>query len=126
MLRKLGYSLFCAGAIFSTNALAINHTLAAGMNLEYELPPNAPQEFINSWFWTITATCTIHSQDSADNIFIEVLRKSGKINDINLTQDETLLMTVHNGDHLIIAADSGGKVRLTNQGSTTILADCTT
>ncbi|WED41775.1 hypothetical protein [Legionella cardiaca] len=126
MLRKLGYSLFCAGALFSANALAITHTLAAGINVEYELAPNKSEDFVNSWFWTITSTCTIHTKDNSDDIFIEILKKSGKVNDISLHQGDTLLMPVHNGDKVIIAAESGSKVRLTNQGENTVSASCST
>ncbi|KTD25462.1 Uncharacterised protein [Legionella lansingensis] len=125
MLRKLGYSLFCAGTLFSSNALAINyHQLAIGMTVNYELPPNEPQEFINSWFWTITSTCIVHTKDNSDNIFIEVLKKSGKVNDIPLKQGDSLYMPVHNGDTFIIIADSGSKVRLTNQGFSILSASC--
>lgn len=79
MLRKLGYSLFCAGALFSANVLAVTHNLTAGLSMEYELPPNEPQEFVNAWFWTITSTCTIHTHDTIDNIFVEVLKNPGKL-----------------------------------------------
>ncbi|ASQ46305.1 hypothetical protein [Legionella clemsonensis] len=126
MLRKLGYSLFCAGALFSASALAINHNLTAGINVEYELAPNTPEEFINSWFWSITSTCTIRTKDLSDAIFVEALKKTGKINNITLSQGDTLLVEVHNGDKVIITADSGSKVRLTNQGQNTVFADCTT
>ncbi|CEK10362.1 hypothetical protein [Legionella hackeliae] len=126
MLRKLGYSIFCAGALFSANALAITHNLALGISLEYELAPSKPEEFVNTWFWSITSTCTIRTKDSSDAIFIEALKKTGKINNTNMAQGDTLSIEVHNGDKITITADSGSKVRLTNKGQNTVFADCTT
>ncbi|MDI9818605.1 MULTISPECIES: hypothetical protein [unclassified Legionella] len=126
MFRKLGYGLLCAGSLLSTNALAINHDFRPGISIEYELPPNDPQEFTNSWFWTITSTCTVRTRDNSDEIFIEVLKKSGKINGQPLSQGDTLSMIVHNGEKFVITADSGGKVKLTNRGLSTIVASCST
>lgn len=127
MLRKIGCVLLCAGALFSANASAMDHSFKpAGVSIEYELPPNEPQVFANYWFWAVTATCSIFSEDSSSNIFIEILNKKGKINGNPVSQGDTLLMTVHPGDKLIINADSGAKVRLTNQGQHSIIANCST
>ncbi|KTD18869.1 hypothetical protein [Legionella jordanis] len=125
MLRKLGYGLLFAGALFSASAFSTNlHEFNVGISLDYELPPNDPQEFVNSWFWTITSVCTIHSQDSSNPILIEVLKRSGKINGTELSEGDNIYVTVHDGDKVTIVADSGGKVRLTNKGPHTISASC--
>lgn len=127
MLRKISCGLLCAGMLFtSANTLAMNHTFTPGVSLEYELPPNDPQLFTNSWFWEITATCTIHTKDGHNDILVEVLKKKGKINGKILTEGDTLLMTVHHNDKLAITAESAGKVKLTNLGSHTVEANCTT
>lgn len=124
MLKKFKFGLLCAALLFSANCLAINYDLIPGVSLDYDIPPNKPLEFTNVWFWTITATCSASTEDSSDNVLIEALSKTGRINGKVISQGETLVLPVHSGDKLEISADSGAKVRLTNQGEHTLHISC--
>lgn len=91
--------------------------------MEYELPANDPQVFINPTFWSITATCTIHTESPA-SVFIRGLNKSGKVNGIPIKKDDTLTIEIHDNDLLEIVADSAAKVELTNLSEETVKATC--
>lgn len=125
MLRKLRCGLFAIQALLSVNVMAAHHEFApAGVSIEYEFPPNNPQEISNSFFWTITSTCTVHTKDQSDDLYVEILKKSGKINGQSLSQGDTITLTLHDKDKFVITAESGAKVRLINQGQSTIVANC--
>ncbi|KTD29394.1 MULTISPECIES: hypothetical protein [Legionella] len=125
MLRKTCYSLLCAGALFSANSLATTHTYMLGTGIDYEFPPNEPQIVANYWFWPVTATCTFHSEDSGDDFLIEALSKSGKIGGETIAAGDTpKIITIHPEQKITITADSGAKVKLTNQGQHLVIASC--
>lgn len=125
MLRKIGFTLICAVATFSSSTYAmVSHTLQPGMTVEYELVPNEPQLFINYMFWAIEANCKIATVDESDNLFAEALAKKGKINDITLSEGQSMWVTVHPGENLKLSADSGAKVKITNTGLHTVKATC--
>ena len=126
MLRKFGSVLLCAGALLSTNTSAMTHNIKPGVSIDYELPPGDPQIFANYWFWSVTATCSISGKDPSNDIFAEVLNKKGSINGNAVSAGDTLMMTVRPGDKLVISADSGARVQLTNRGRNTIVAKCST
>lgn len=126
MLRKLGISLCCTLALFTSHAYATeNHSLQSGVTLEYVLPPNDPQLFSNYTFWPIDANCVINSKDESNVLFIEALAKKGKVNGEKLSKGESLRITVHHGDHLKLSADAGAQVRITNEGEHTVKTTCT-
>ncbi|KTD09093.1 hypothetical protein Lgra_2328 [Legionella gratiana] len=127
MLRKLGFGLFCVVTSLTTNAYAMDsHPLQQGIAIEYELPSNVPQEFINYMFWPIEANCKITTEDESNDLFVEALAKKGKINDIPLTTGDSLHYSVQHNQTLKLSADSGAKVRITNFGLHTVKASCTT
>lgn len=126
MLRKIGCTVLSAFTLFSADALATNHNLAPNLTIEYDLPANNPQVFSNYFFWTITATCVIHTQDNSNTIIVKGLNKKGKINGTPLTEGQTMVLTIHDNDRLVISADSGAKVELTNQGAHSVKAVCST
>lgn len=126
MLRKIGYGLFCVSMLIGANGLAMNNQLSPNTTMEYVLTPNEPQVFINYWYGTINATCTINAQDASDIIFVEGLNKTGKINGNSLQEGQNLTVVVHPNDKLYISAESGAKVRLTNRGAHVVTARCST
>lgn len=127
MLRKIGFGLLCAGALFSAGAVAMTHSLPQGVSIEYQLPPNDPQMFANTFFWKITATCTIHSDsDESSEILAEGMNKQGSINGIPLAKGDSRVLEVHPNDTLVLSADSGAKVNLTNLSQHLIVASCST
>lgn len=126
MLRKFGLGLLCFISSISTSAYSMeSHILQRGVLIEYELPSNDPQLFLNYLFWSIEANCKIDTVDDGNELYIVALAKKGKINDIDLSAGESLRITVHSGENLKITAESGAKVEITNLGQHTVKATCT-
>ncbi|CAM3064290.1 Uncharacterised protein [Legionella steigerwaltii] len=126
MLRKFGLGLLCVAASLSTSAYSMEtHLLRQGVTIEYELPSNDPQLFLNYLFWPVEANCKIVTEDVSDEFLVMALAKKGKINDISLSAGESLRITVHPGENLKISAESGAKVEITNFGQHTVKAICT-
>lgn len=127
MLHKIGLGLFCIAASLSTSVYSTeNHLLQKGLSVEYELPSNDPQVFINYMFWAIEANCKIHSEDESNEFLVEALSRKGKINGVPILKGESVRINVHPGENLKLNADSGAKVQLTNFGKHTVKATCTT
>ncbi|WP_341273450.1 hypothetical protein [Legionella wadsworthii] len=99
--------------------------LQRGVLIEYELPSNDPQLFLNYLFWSVEANCKIDTVDDGNELYIVAIAKKGKINDIDLSAGESLRITVHSGENLKITAESGAKVEITNLGQHTVKATCT-
>jgi hypothetical protein len=126
MLRTLGLGMLYFASFLSTSAYSIeSHFLQQGLSIQYDLPSNDPQTFINSMFWAIEATCKITTEDESDEFSVIALAKKGRINDIPLSKGDTVQITVHPDDFLKVGADSGAKVKITNYGLHTVRAICT-
>lgn len=127
MLRKFIFSLFYAVSMFSASVYATEpYFLQEGLSIEYELPSNSPQMFINYMFWAVEANCKIATEDESDDFLIVALAKEGRINGEPISNGESRRITVRPGDSLRIYAESGAKVRITNFGQHTVRAVCTT
>ncbi len=128
MLRKIGFTLLCAVASISTSAYAINntHSLQPGLTLEYELPPNDPQFFVNFMFWAVEAKCTMTTVDPSNELYAEVVVKKAALNDQVLTTGQSIRLTVSDGQILKIGAESGTKVKIVNLGNSLVKATCST
>ncbi|MFT4058116.1 MAG: hypothetical protein QM652_01050 [Legionella sp.] len=128
MLKKTSLGLLCMIASVSSSLYAIepNSLRQKGLTMEYPLPPNQPQEFINRMFWTVEAHCTMSTEDLSNTLHIRALAKKGKINDIPLMAGESLEVTIYPEENLKISAESGAKVEITNHGEHTVRAICTT
>ncbi|QMT60973.1 MULTISPECIES: hypothetical protein [unclassified Legionella] len=126
MLRKFGLGLLCIAASLSTSAYSTqSHLLQRGVTIEYDLPSNDPQIFLNYLFWPVEANCKITTEDEGDELLVVALAKKGKVNDINLSAGESLRITVHPNENLKLSAESGAKVEITNFGTHTVKATCT-
>lgn len=127
MIRKIGLALLCSCSLYNTSSFSMeNHVFTQGVAIEYELPVNDPQVFSNIFFWTLKATCTIVSDSAANPISVRMLRKTGSVNDTQLTTGDSIGLVVQPGDKLNIIAVSGAKVELLNQGLQAIKASCST
>lgn len=126
MIKKLGACLLCVVCLMMPMTLpAAQHEIfVPGLTFEYELPPNAPQVFTNVFFWTVKGNCTMLSEEENTLIQVKALRKTGSINHIDLSEGDSVLFNVKNGDVFYIVAHSGAQVELTNQGQKTIIARC--
>lgn len=125
MIRAITLSILCAIGLFSSNAFCYTeHVVSQGLPYIFTFPSNSPQILVNPSFSALDATCTIIS-DVEDNPFsFKVLRKSGTLNEVLLSTDDSVSLIVHPGDMLHITAASGGKLELINHGSSTVKASC--
>ena len=127
MTRKIGLTLLLLSGLISSNAMANNvHPLAPNVSVQYELAPNVPETFSNVFFWTVKARCTINSATPENLLHVNMKRKSAKVNGEDLTEGTQKDVNIKSGDSLIIAADKGAQVELTNLGTSTIIATCST
>lgn len=127
MMRKIGFTLLCAGGLLTTNAFSTNYsTFRQGMAMEYELPANDPLVISNILFWQIKAVCVITSENTGNPLSVKMLRKTGSVNDTLLATGESMGLTVQPGDIFNVTAESGAKVQLVNLGNKTIKATCST
>ena len=126
MMKKLIYSCLSLSILLSINfAHAGEIELKPGISMDFFLEPNVRQEFTNFAFQTVSATCIVATEDKEGNdIFVEVLRKKGKVNDIPLSAGDNVIIHVNNHDNLFIVAESGGKVALTNLSDFKVIAKC--
>lgn len=125
MLRKTGLILSCALLSLSLSSYATTiHRLHEGITLEYDLPPNDPQVFVNYMFWRVESTCKIFMEADGAILRAEVLAKKGKINNLPLVAGESMEIDFHSGDILKFSADSGAKVQITNMSSHNVHATC--
>lgn len=123
-IQKILIGLSIGVSAFSTG-FASQHLIKSNYNFEYVLTPNQKEEFTNFTFQTITMNCTI-ATDITDghDIFIEALRKKGKINDTPISAGDTLMLHVLNKDIIKVTAESGSKVALTNLSDQVVKASC--
>lgn len=127
MLKKIiMYPVVFAVALLCNPSFATTYDLAPSASMEYKLAVDKPTEFVNHLYWSITATCTFHSEDESDDMVIKMLSHSGKINGNAINKGEMMTITVHNNERMKITADSGAKVELTNKGLHMIKASCST
>ncbi len=128
MFKKLGFLFLSTASLLVSPCINAtqSHTLAPGITLEYEFKPNEPQVFSNFLFWAVEANCKMILEDESDVLFVEALAKTGKVNDQPMNKGDVLHVIVRSGDELKIRADSGAKVRLTNEGEHMVRAICVT
>lgn len=123
MIKKL--KMVCLGLFFTQILHAGSISLMPSTNMDFVLNPHDRQEFTNISFQTINSKCTIITDSTTGNdIFVEVLRKKGKVNDVPLSTGDNVIIHVNNDDNLFIVAESGGKVALTNLSDFKIIAKC--
>lgn len=127
MFKKIALTLLCStGLICGSNAIAAEQPAQQqGIAIDFQLSPNSPQKFTNTAFWTIDAKCKISTPDSANDIYVHAIKKSGKINGSKISAGDSVVVTVHSGQNLNLTAESGAQVEITNRGSHTITASCT-
>lgn len=115
-----------AGLSFSAS-YAAEKPIMPGVTMEFNLAPKERQEFTNFSFQTVNASCVISSSDvDGDDIFVEVLRKKGKINDLPVSAGDSVMVHVRDQETLKLSGEAGGKVALTNYGLHSVKAHCAT
>lgn len=127
MLKKICYAVLCAGALISANSMASTQALPTrGLDIQYDFEPNIPQTLINYSLWTITASCTVSTEDDSDELRVTGIRGSGEINGQVITAGKQLTLIVQKGQQFTLSAKSGAKVELTNLGKHTLTTACKT
>lgn len=128
MFKKVTSAFLVAASLFSATCLAQTHLLQPNMTLYFNFNPNEPQIIKNPLWWTVSADCTIQSEDSSNDLSAVMLRNTGKVNDIELTENSSIVVTVHSKEILRITADAYAWVQITNVGDKkqNVLAICST
>lgn len=127
MLFKLSGYLLSAVALFSVQTLSMADEPSShkpSIRIEYELPPHQPMLFANFWFTKVTAICVTEIEEMEAEIDAELILKKGEINGVTLDQGDSISMIVHPDEKLVISADSGAKVRITNHSGKSVKAYC--
>lgn len=126
MLGKLKLTLLCMTALFASTAFSGYHTLTPNMSMDFEFPPNEPQVFVNFLFWQIKAECIVTMEEPVTPVSAKSTKKTSVVNGKALPRGETFTMDLKSKDKLVVAADAGAEVVLTNLGTKTIVASCST
>ncbi|MCC5792540.1 MAG: hypothetical protein JJT82_08050 [Legionellaceae bacterium] len=126
MLKKLSLALAFSSMLLTNIAIAKVQPLQMGATITYELLPQEPLELFNFTFWTLEATCLISTEDEANDIYAELLNRTGTINGKSLTAGDIFTVTVRRNDALHISAESRARIKLTNLGANKIIATCST
>lgn len=127
MLKKICYAALCAGALFSATTMASTQAMPArGLDIQYDFEPNIPQTLINYSLWTITASCTVNTQDDSDELRLRVISGSGEVNGEVITAGNQMTLVVEKGQQFILKAKSRAKVELVNLGKHTLTTACKT
>lgn len=125
MIRKLSLAALCAITVGHPVAFATTQNVfPQGFSYDVPLPAQEPQVYTNASFKKAKYDCKIISE-ALDNPFsLTVLDKTGSLNNVKLSKGQSLDIIVHDGEHVLITAASGGKVKLTNNGVKKIIAHC--
>lgn len=91
--------------------------------LSFDFAPNTAQSIPNPIGIDINLKCTITAKDATDTFFGIMKSGTGKVNGI-VVPAAGISFTVKNGDVVTIEGNAGSDVSITNQGATTVHADC--
>ena len=91
--------------------------------LNFDFNPNSAQSIPNPLGSTISLKCTLTTSDAADNLFGVLKSGSGSVNGQTIPS-AGLTFTIHNGDVVNLIASAGSELAITNQGASTVHADC--
>jgi hypothetical protein len=91
--------------------------------LNFDFAPNVAQSIPNPLGSTISLKCTLTSSDASDNLFGVLKSGSGSVNGQSIPSSG-LTFSVHNGDVVSLVASAGSELSITNQGASTVHADC--
>lgn len=125
MLKKIGLGMMCVlGAMNASYAEIVRHSLVPGITLEHEFHPQVENVFTNFMFWTVSAKCTINTEEDSSLLYVEVLNRKGSVNGTPLSKGQTMELWVQNGDVLFLSADSSAEVKIINKSLHVAKATC--
>ena len=126
-MRRIGFATLCALGLLSSNTYATTtYPLIPKLSIDYVFPPNEPQLFHNYLFWTVTATCSVESQQEQNLMSVEVVAKKVTVNDRVLQQGDMAQEVIRNGGKLNFTVEPGAKVQFTNLEGVPVTAKCAT
>lgn len=109
--------LLLIGIIFLSTPLEAK-TIKLGPNESKTLANNAP--------FALTATCSVHGTHPIHSkIRILVLKNKGTINGHNLSSGQGTSVLIKNESTILVSADSGAQINLSNLSSEPLEAVCT-
>ena len=127
MLRKICLGLLCASALFSTSSFAAGTLSVTAPGIKFDpivFKPNDPQFISNPTWYTFNVMCTASIEDESDDILIEMRTRSGKINGEEISEGQSKILTVVQGQSFTVYAKAGSSIRLTNNGEHAVIANC--
>ncbi|WP_133130818.1 hypothetical protein [Legionella yabuuchiae] len=126
MIRKIGLTALLMTSLLSSNpALSAHETyLTPAMSFNYELKPNMPELITNISWWSISAECTVSTEEDSTKISILNNKKSVSINGQKLAPNQKIVMDFKDKDVFTILADSGAQAELINLGEKVVKARC--
>lgn len=95
---------------------------AQDMNLQ--LNPKQNKVITNTTFWTIHATCQIHSNADSTTLRVNDVKNSSEINGKTLLAGQSTSMVVHDQKTIRVTAEPGAEVMITNLSQDQVDADC--
>ena len=91
----------------------------------YEFAPNKPVVLENPLFWGVNLICSMDIKDSETFITGLMKKNGGEINGQTLKEGQSVTVLLRHKDILTITAERRAKVEITNQGVSTVVANCT-
>ena len=91
--------------------------------MSFDFQPNTAKSIPNPLGSDITLKCTITANDASDVLTGKMISGTGSVNGQTIPSTGASF-TVHNGDVLTIVSSGSGELSLTNQGASTVHADC--
>lgn len=121
-ITNKGASNVHADCDFASTQVKNLRTVSNGF-LNFDFIPNVAQSIPNPLGSTISLKCTLTSSDTADNLFGVLKSGSGSVNGQTIPS-AGLIFAIHNGDVVSLVASAGSELVITNQGASTVNADC--
>jgi len=84
--------------------------------------PNVPRVFTNIMRWSETIACDFQGDFKEVSMEAKMLKKSGKVNDIELSEGDTYNFITKYVLHMDFEGDS--QIQITNLSSKSVTADC--
>lgn len=126
-MRITGFALILITSLFNFNVFAsTTHLLSPNLSMDYDFEPNNAQILYNFAFWTIKAKCTVTSEIPVTPVNITIRNKSASMDDITLSEGDTIQRNLQSGESFQITAAAAAKVEFLNLGEKTIKVHCST
>ncbi|STX51347.1 Uncharacterised protein [Legionella busanensis] len=90
----------------------------------YEFKPNEAKVLTNPFIWQLTMKCKLSTKSNKNILSALMLKYTGTVNNHVLKEGERVSLRVKNNGSLNISVAGSAMVEITNQGSTSVTANC--